>query len=188
MSVRQFRLTAVAFVGVLMTRVIPAGVAAEVDFAHDIVPVLRQHCGQCHTGDKKQGGFSMNRRESLIAGGENGKAVVPGKSSQSELIKRLTSRDPDVMMPPEGDRVPADKIALLRAWIDSGLKWEDGFAFKAATYEPPLRPRRVELPPIEDGRENPVDRIIDAYFAQHKVARDRRLSSVSSPCRYLTCR
>lgn len=145
--------------------------AAEIDFAHDIVPVLRKHCGQCHAGDKKQGGFSFNTRELLVAGGEGGRVVVPGKSAESDLIRRLKSADPDLMMPPEGDRVPADKIALLAAWIDAGLKWEDGFAFKSAVYEPPLKPRRVDLPPIVDGRQNPMDRIIDAYFLKHQVKR-----------------
>ena len=90
-----------------------------------------------------------------------------------ELIQRLKSKDPDLMMPPEGDRVPADKIALLSAWIDAGLKWEDGFVFKVAPYEPPLKPRRVELPSIVDGRENPVDRIIDAYLQKHQVVRPK---------------
>ena len=51
---------------------ISSAAAAEIDFAHDIVPVLRTYCGQCHTGDKKQGGFSMNTRELLLAGGEGG--------------------------------------------------------------------------------------------------------------------
>ena len=41
----------------------PLAIAAEpVDFAHDVVPILRQHCGQCHTGDKKKGGLSLNTR------------------------------------------------------------------------------------------------------------------------------
>jgi hypothetical protein len=39
----------------------------EIDFSHDIVPVLRTHCGKCHLGAKKQGGFSMNTRDLLLA-------------------------------------------------------------------------------------------------------------------------
>jgi Protein of unknown function (DUF1549)/Protein of unknown function (DUF1553)/Planctomycete cytochrome C len=176
MSVRNSQITAFTVVTFVLGGTMPAGRAAEIDFAHDVAPVLRKYCGQCHLGDKKQGGFSMNSREPLIAGGENGKAVVVGRSGASELIRRLTSNDPDVRMPPEGDRVPADKIALLRAWIDSGVKWEDGFTFNSAAYEPPLKPRHIELPPVVDGRANPVDRIIDAYFAQHKVARPNPVS------------
>src|SRR5262245_43266199 len=141
------------------------GQAAEpVDFAHEIVPILRQHCGQCHTGDKKQGGYSMNTRAGVIAGGESGAAAAPGKSNSSELIRRILSRDKDEQMPPEGPRLTDQQVTLLKRWIDGGLAWEEGFSLRPPTYEPPLFPRRVELPPIVDGRANPVDRIVDAYF------------------------
>jgi hypothetical protein len=143
----------------------------EIDFSHDIVPVLRTHCGKCHLGAKKQGGFSMNTRDLLLAGGESGKAAEPGNSAASELIKRLTTDDPDRQMPPEGPRVPAEKIALLKKWIDAKLPWEPGFAFDKPAYEPPLKPRRPELPPMVAGRDNPVDRIVDAYFAEKQIAR-----------------
>src|SRR4051812_40444480 len=82
-----------------------AGGAEPVDFAHEIVPILSQHCGQCHTGDKKKGGYSMNTRTSVIAGGESGPAVVVGKSGTSELIRRVLSHNKDEQMPPEGPRL-----------------------------------------------------------------------------------
>src|SRR2546430_542861 len=82
--------------------------AEPVDFSHEIVPILRQHCGQCHTGDKKKGGYSMNTRAALIAGGESGAAVIPGKSGGSELLRRVLSRDKDEQMPPEGPRLTDD--------------------------------------------------------------------------------
>src|SRR5262245_34454628 len=142
-----------------------ACIAAEpIDFAHDIVPILRQHCGQCHTGDKKKGGYSLNTRASLIAGGESGPAVVPGKSDSSELIRRVASRDRDEMMPPEGERLSDKDVALLKRWIDGGLAWEDGFAFRGSDYEPPLKPRRVLLPPVVAGPGRPVARIRDGAF------------------------
>ena len=145
--------------------------AAEIDFAHEVVPVLKQHCGKCHTGDQKKGGLSLNTRETTLVGGESGKVVVSGKSAESELIKRLTSNDPDVKMPPEGPRVPAEKVAILKAWIDAGLPWERGFTFGPRPYEPPLKPRRPELPNATDGRTHPVDRIIDAYLTAKKLPR-----------------
>lgn len=141
----------------------------EIDFAHDIAPILRQHCGKCHTGAKKEGAFSLNTKQELLKGGEAGPAVVVGKSQQSELIRRLQSTDKADQMPPEGARVPADKIALLKKWIDAGLPWEEGYALQKPAYEPPLKPRKVELPAAHAGRENPVDRIIDSYFASHKL-------------------
>src|SRR5438046_5824349 len=89
---------------ILAGAVPPLGLfAAEpVDFAHEIVPILRQHCGQCHTGDKKKGGYSMNTRAALITGGESGAAALPGKSGSSELIRRVLSSDKEEQMPPDG--------------------------------------------------------------------------------------
>lgn len=143
--------------------------AAEVDFAHDVVPILKQHCAKCHTGNQLKGGLSFNTRESLLAGGESGKVVIEGKSGASGLLARITSTDKETQMPPEGPRVTAKEIAVLKNWIDGGLRWEAGFTFGERAYEPPLKPRRVDLPPATAGRNHPVDRIIDAYLAKNKL-------------------
>ncbi len=144
---------------------------AAVDFSHQIVPILKEHCAECHTGDKKKGGLSMNDRASLLKGSENGEVVAPGHAADSTFVKVLLSHDPDEQMPPKGARLSAEKVAVLRAWIDEGLVWEEGFAFKKPAYEPPLKPRRVVLPAAVDGRTNPVDCLIDAYLAKHRVER-----------------
>ena len=153
--------------------------AAEIDFAHEVVPVLKQHCGKCHTGDQKKGGLSLNTRETTLVGGESGKIVVSGKSAESDLIKRLTSDDPDVKMPPEGPRVSAEQVAILKAWVDAGLPWERGFTFGPRPYEPPLKPRRPELPTATDGRTHPVDRIIDAYLTAKKQPRPKEIDDAT---------
>ncbi len=153
--------------------------AAEIDFAHNVAPILKQHCGKCHTGDQQKGGLSLNTRESLLSGGESGKVISLGKSSDSDFIKRLTTSDNELKMPPEGPRVSAKEIAILKQWVDSGLKWEDGFTFGKRSYEPPLKPRRPELPPVVDGRSNPVDRILDADLSQHKAARPQPIDDAT---------
>ena len=150
--------------------------AQESDFAHDIVPILNAHCAKCHAGESQKGGFSFNTRQTLLAGGENGSVVVVGKSAESPIFERIESSDPDLQMPPEGPRVPVEKVKLLKAWIDSGLRWETGFAFKQSRYEPPLKPRRPSLPPAADGRENPIDRILDAQLASQNTERPRGIS------------
>jgi mono/diheme cytochrome c family protein len=147
-----------------------AAAPAKVDFSHQIVPILREHCAECHTGDKKKGGFSLNDRASLLAGGESGKAIVLGNAAKSGLIEAITTKDPDKQMPPKGTRLSPEKVKLLRDWIDAGAAWEEGFAFKKPAYEPPLKPRRPTLPPIVAGRSNPIDRILDADLAKRKAA------------------
>lgn len=157
-------------IGLLVVSAINAH-AAEIDFAHQVVPILKQKCGQCHTGDQKKGGLSLNTRESSLIGGESGKVLIPGKSGDSDLIRRILSNDPDVMMPPQGPRLSAEQVAVLKQWVDSGLAWERGFTFGERPYEPPLKPRRPTIPEAVDGRTHPIDRVIDTFMAGKKVRR-----------------
>jgi mono/diheme cytochrome c family protein len=154
--------------GLLIAAALPRGEAGEapkkIDFAHDIAPLIKAHCAQCHTNGKHKGGLSLDTRGSVL----RAKVVVPGKSGASELVKRITSRDPDERMPPKGERLSEREVALVRAWIDQGLPWQEGFTFAANSYVPPLKPRRPALPPARLGRDHPIDRILDAYYAGHQ--------------------
>lgn len=143
--------------------------AKPIDFSHEIVPLLKKHCVKCHAGDSKKGGFSFNTRADLLEGSENGPVVEAGKADDSRLLHVIVSNDPDERMPPEGDRLAKAEVDLLKRWINQGTKWEDGFAFKAPAYEPPLKPRRPELPPARGGRSHPIDRIVDHYLAEHTL-------------------
>lgn len=145
---------------------------APVDFAHEVVPILQKRCAKCHAGTQRKGGFSINTRQGVIAGGDEGAAVVPRKSAESPLIERVTSEDAGLRMPPEGDRLTREQVELLSRWIDLNLPWEDGFAFGKSLRQAPLPPRR---PPVPDGPsvvalKNPIDRFLHGYFEQHTVA------------------
>lgn len=135
-----------------------------VDFAHDVVPILKAHCAKCHTNGTYKGSLSLDTRADVVK-----KAAVPGKSAESEMIRRVTSADPDERMPPTGARLTDKQVQTLKAWIDEGLAWESGFTFKARSYVAPLKPRRPSVPPSSSGSNHPIDRILSAYFAQHKV-------------------
>lgn len=143
-----------------------------IDFAHDVVPLITKHCGECHTGDARQGGFSMNTREDLLAGGDSGvPGLVPGDPATSEILARITSDDPDERMPSDGDPLPPKAVAVVREWIAEQAPWEAGFAFERSTWQPPLALRTVTLPPARDGRTNPVDRVIDAAWQAQGIPR-----------------
>ncbi len=138
--------------------------AAPVDFAHEVVPILRKHCSECHTGDKKKGGLSMNTRATLLEGGENGVVVVPGQAQKSKILEVIVSADPDIRMPPKGERLSPTEVTTLRSWVAQGAVWTDGFAFKQPAYEPPLRPRQPVLPAVKAGRTHPIDRVLDGWL------------------------
>ncbi len=163
--------------GFLLLLGLPA--SAAIDFSHQIVPILREHCADCHLGDKKKGSFSMNTRKSLLEGSENGEVVALGKAEKSLIVEVLTSTDKDKRMPPKGERVPQGQIELLKQWINEGAAWEDGFTFGKSAYEPPLKPRVVSLPPAMDGREHPIDRILDKVMAVQKTPRPAPLGDAA---------
>ena len=150
-----------------------------IDFSHEIVPILRKHCTECHSGDNRKGSFSINTRIDLINGSENGTVLEAGKSESSRFIELLISDIEGERMPPEGPRLEKKEVELLKRWIDGGLNWEQGFAFKAPAYEPPLKPRRPELPPAFNGRTHPIDRIIDQYLTSSSSSLPAALSDES---------
>lgn len=138
----------------------------KIDFSHDVVPILRARCAECHTNGQYKGSLSLDNRSDLL----KSESVQPGKSGDSELYRRITSTDPEERMPSKGDPLSAKEIAVIKAWIDQGLPWEAGFSFKIAKYTPPLKLRKVELPPSSPGLEHPIDRIVASYWEDQKVA------------------
>src|SRR5881409_3692264 len=94
---------------------------SKVDFQRDIQPIFQNRCYECHGEKKQKSGMRLDRKSSVFQGGDSGKpAVVPGKSSNSVLIHRITSTDDDEVMPPKGERLKPEQIVLIRAWIDQG--------------------------------------------------------------------
>lgn len=164
---RRVRLVLLAWtVGLIISNWAWAAEApARLGFSHDILPILKARCAECHTNGKYKGSMSLDNREELLKTG----VALPGKSGESELLRRVSTNDPGQRMPPKGKPLTAREVSLLRAWIDQGLPWEKGFSFKASTYVPPLKPRQPALPPARAGREHPIDRILDDYFARHQV-------------------
>lgn len=146
--------------------------ASAVDFVHDIVPVLKRNCVHCHGGRESEGEFSLNTRE-LVADSGYVDLDVP---MDSYLLELITSTDPDVQMPPsDRPRMTDQEVTLVRQWLAEGMPWDSDFTFALDTYEPPLRPRTPELPPAREGREHPIDRILDRYLAERELDQPQRV-------------
>lgn len=110
----------------------PELVADEVSFNRDIRPIFLKNCTACHGGVKEAGGISFIYRERALIEGESGKiAIVPGKPAESEIMRRVRSKDPEEVMPQpkHGSPLKEKDIALLEKWISEGAKWEEHWAF-----------------------------------------------------------
>lgn len=135
---------------------------AQIDFAHQVVPILKKHCVECHGGDESKGGFSMNTRGMVL----EADVLEVGKPDESYFIELLVTDDEDERMPPvkkSKNPLPKADIEILSKWIEEGLKWEPGFTFATDRYKAPLKPRAVELPEGPHGA-NPIDLIVGKYF------------------------
>ncbi|HCS53922.1 MAG TPA: hypothetical protein DIW81_20435, partial [Planctomycetaceae bacterium] len=88
-------------------------------FEKKIRPVLVKHCYECHSVEASavKGGLLLDSREGLLAGGDSGPSLVPGKSAESTLIESLKYESYE--MPPSG-KLPEHVIRDFEQWIDTG--------------------------------------------------------------------
>ncbi|HUP77063.1 MAG TPA: c-type cytochrome domain-containing protein, partial [Pirellula sp.] len=84
---------------------LPVHAHKAVDFVHEIVPILRKHCAECHAGDNRKGSFSINTRSEFLKGSENGPVLDIGKADTSRLVELVLSEAEGERMPPEGKRL-----------------------------------------------------------------------------------
>lgn len=95
----------------------------DVSFAFEVAPVLLKHCAGCHDAMQPDGNLSMVSLESLLRGGTNGAAAVPGEGAASLIVRKLKGVDIDGQRMPLGKNpLPEDVIASIEMWIDQGAK------------------------------------------------------------------
>ena len=135
---------------IILPTVFLCGVAAFAEapvFNRDIRPILSENCFHCHGPDEKKREAKLRLDE---AGEAHAKAIVAGKPEESGLWDRVTTNDPDDLMPPPetGKTLSAGQRDLLKRWIESGAEYQAHWAFVAP-----------DRPPVPAGK-NPVDHFV----------------------------
>jgi len=93
------------------------------EFQDRIGIVVQKHCSRCH-GQRSLGGFQLNDRESILAGGNSGlPGVSPGNLEESEVWRRVNSSDVTERMPPHGEGLNGMELERLKLWIEQGAIW-----------------------------------------------------------------
>lgn len=96
----------------------------KVDFHKEIKPILEARCFSCHQGKKVKGGLRLDTLQGLLEGGDSElPAVVRGHPDKSTLLERVTTNEPARVMPPQGNRLDAREVKVLRQWIQDGAPW-----------------------------------------------------------------
>src|SRR5262245_58636560 len=110
------------------------------DFRFEIGPILSKNCFCCHGPDEahRKADLRLDDRDVAVEAG----AIAPGAPDDSEVVRRITSEDPDERMPPvkSGKQLTAAEISTIKAWIAAGAKYS-----KHWSYEPPQRPPLPEV-------------------------------------------
>jgi mono/diheme cytochrome c family protein len=143
----------------------PAAAAPAVDFDRQVRPILSDNCFTCHGPDEKQRMMGLHFDTKEGAFGKAG-VIVPGDSAHSKMYLRISNPNEAMRMPPvsSGHKLTPAQIETIKAWIDSGAKWERHWAFVA-----PVRP---ELPAVkqEGWVRTPIDRFVLAKLESQGLA------------------
>ena len=142
--------------------------SAQVDFARDVQPIFEKSCLPCHGAKAQAAGLRLDTRDGALA-----KAIVPGKSADSEVYKRIAGIGSMARMP-MGGNLADPQIAAIKAWIDSGANWPANTVISAQpqtkhwAFVAPKRP----VPPIVANSKwpvNEIDRFILAKLDAEKL-------------------
>lgn len=130
----------------------------KIDFNAQVRPIFNKNCISCHGGVKQSGGFGLVFRENALAETANGKiGIVPGHPNKSELISRITHKNPEMRMPLEGDPLSEEEIEILTKWIEQGAEWQEHWAY--------LKPEESDI--VNNDLEWGVNEI--DYFVYNKM-------------------
>jgi hypothetical protein len=156
-----FILFAACLLGAIVLRY---SASPEVDFNHEIRPILNEKCLRCHGGVKRAAGISFLFRSDALQPGKSGRtAIVPGKPSESELIKRIRHEDPDERMPRNEPALTEAEIEKLATWIENGAQWTEHWAYVAPVAETP--------PGLDSGwPRTAIDRFVLAKLQENGLA------------------
>src|SRR5215469_2974569 len=138
--------------------------AGRLGYNRDVRPILSDNCFACHGPDKnkRKGKFRLDDRDSAL----QKEVFVPGKADESELVKRINSKDPkEVMPPPESHKKLSEgQKEALRKWIDLGAHYEPHWAY--------IVPTRPKAPDVADESRvrNPIDAFVVHSLEEKGIA------------------
>lgn len=114
-----------AIFSLLLAAPVSAQVGSEEFFETRIRPVLHERCLECHGGDEQNGGLRLDSREAMLAGGDSGAALIPGKPEESLLLKVIRHEVADLEMPPSeaGPKLTDSTIEDFAVWVKDGAVW-----------------------------------------------------------------
>ncbi len=124
----------------------PAARPVPISFANEIFPILEANCLSCHGAQMQLARLDLRTRESALAGGAHGPAVVPGNAEQSRLFRRVAGTEVPAM-PMSGDALTPSQGAAIKTWIVQGARWEATTVAATSAANPLAALERMDITP-----------------------------------------
>jgi hypothetical protein len=141
---------------------------AAVEFNRDIRPLLSDRCFSCHGPDAatRKIKLRLDSEAGMSADLGGRRAVTPGQPEQSELIKRITTDNKGLRMPPaySGFKLSEREIELLKTWVAEGAQWQKHWSW--------IPPKRPPLPEVKNAAwtRNPIDHFVLARLEREGLS------------------
>ncbi len=141
-----------------------------VDFVRDIQPIFKANCERCHGAKISQADLRLDERSFAL------KAITPGNSKASLLMRRILGEGGEARMPMGGEPLKPEQIELIRQWIDAGAIWNDSaLSTQSAALNKHwsfVAPVRSAIPEVKNKAwvKNPIDNFVLAKLEQHGLA------------------
>ena len=113
-------LPAARIFGLLLASLCAAPAQEKVTFNDHLMPLIEQHCANCHNPDKKRGDLVLTSYNALLKGGGSGSIVAAGSPDSSKLWKAITHAE-EPTMPPKKPKLADKDLDVFKKWILGGL-------------------------------------------------------------------
>ncbi|MBI2432365.1 MAG: DUF1549 domain-containing protein [Candidatus Hydrogenedentes bacterium] len=150
---------------------------APLTFNKDVRPILSDKCFLCHGPDKNQrkADLRLDVAASAFAVRDGRVAIAAGKPEASELVRRISSGDPEEQMPPpdSGRSLNEREKATLAEWVRQGAEYQPHWAY--------ILPARPELPAVQHAEwpRNPIDHFVLARLEREGIEASPEADPVS---------
>lgn len=141
-----------------------------VDFDREVLPILSEHCFDCHGPDAgtRKADLRLDVHDDVLFVAE------PGDADASELMDRVLHTSAKRIMPPPEFEKPLSEaqIDVLRRWINEGVAWESHWAFAPVgeAYEPFTGKRQTMTGPISAWAWDPFDQFVVARLLTENMS------------------
>jgi len=100
-----------------------------VSYKEDLLPLLKDRCYECHSGEKPKDGVAFDHMEELIKTTGKHAVVMKGEPTKSAMFISVMTPKGKKRMPAmkakNNQRLTPEQTGIIQAWIQEGAKLDN---------------------------------------------------------------